>query len=138
MDKSSNTDMASFMTLLETLTQGTPRDKWRARQAIICLDKNVEPWLIEILNQTEDEGVKIDILMILSKKRIACPATVQAVTRHLNHPKARVRAGAADTLLHASPKLRLVLADLRHAVATEKNPAIRQTIQKLLDRYPHG
>lgn len=101
------------------------------------MDKNVESFLIDILNHTEDESIKIDIFMILSNKRIMYPATVQAVTRHLNHSKDPIRAWAANTLLHASPKLRLVLAELRNAVAKEKNPAIRQTIQKLLDRYPN-
>lgn len=134
MDTLSDTDM----TLLATLTQGTPRERWHARQVLIGTDQNIEPFLIDILNHTEDESVKIDIFMILSKKRITCPATVQTVTRYLNHSKAPIRAWAADTLLHASPKLRLVLAELRNAVAKEKNPAIRQTIQKLLNRYPNG
>jgi hypothetical protein len=73
---------------------------------------------------------------VLREIRISEPTSVDAVVLLLSRKQPFVRRAAAYCLLVSSPKLRRHLAQIRAALAAEKDGAVREVLQKLLDRYP--
>ena len=122
--------------LVQTLRTGPPRAAYLARQELIRFGRAAEARLIFLLREVSDTGLVLDVLSVLRGIKISDPVSVDAVALLLSRKQSRVRWAAAHCLLVSSPKLRRHLAQIRAALAAEEDEAVREILQKLLDRYP--
>jgi len=122
--------------LAQTLRAGSPGEAYRAGQELIGLGRAAETRLIFLLREVGDTDRVLDVLTVLQEIRISEPASVDAVVLLLSRKQPFVRRAAAYCLLVSSPKFRRHLAQIRAALAAEKDGDVRAVLQKLLDRYP--
>ena len=122
--------------LVQTLRAGSPGEAYRAGQELIGFGRSAETRLIFLLREVGDTDRVLDVLTVLQEIRISEPASVDAVVLLLSRKQPFVRRAAAYCLLVSSPKLRRHLAQIRAALAAEKDGDVRAVLQKLLDRYP--
>ncbi len=120
---------------IQLLQNGTPRQQYHAREQLKRCGPEVEPALVDILRVTTDEDVARGILVVLAHAKMTQPQTVAVVLQAMGR-SARLRAAGANALLQASPKLRRHLPTLRRFLSAEIRPTVRDSLQKLIDRYP--
>lgn len=129
---------AQIAALIQVLQAGPPRAAYHAGQELTGFGSAAEAPLIAVLKMERDPLKQQTILNLLQALTISHSESVEAIIRLLSHEKRPVRASAAQCLLHSSPKLRAWLAQIEAACKQEKDPQIRETLQKLLGRYPNN
>ena len=124
--------------LLQALRTGTPRAAWHARKELAAMGRAAEAPVLGLLRESRDASRVQELLGVLQHIRIAEPSSVEAVVRLLHHEQSRVRAAAAECLLHSSPKLKPHLPAVQAALERESDTTTRHALQMLLHRYPRG
>jgi hypothetical protein len=126
---------SQIASLVQIMKTGPPHAVSLARQELISLGPAAEARLVYLLREVSDTDRVLDVLSVLEGIKISDPISVESVVPLLSRKQTLVRRAAAYCLLVSSPKLRRHLAQIRAALAGEKDGTIREVLQKLLDRY---